>query len=190
MPTDTLNLGEIITTDQHRDAVHVAVAPVTAAGRLSPGEPVGFVGDTPGTVGAVNARHKSIGIVDPFLKGPVFKGERFWLFLYPGSITSLRHEWEHPAFGVATADADAEAKAMAKATAKAWIEELARKLRQPYEDLMAAALLWVEDGDYTNLGSERHKDVTEATWFTFWKHWSRLTGRTCEAPESFYNCVC
>src|SRR6476469_2438797 len=84
-------LGKLINEkEQKRDAVHVAVAPATAGERLSPGEPVSIVG-------GVAVRSKSaIGIVDPFLTGPVFERERFWVLRHPGSITNLRHECDHP----------------------------------------------------------------------------------------------
>jgi hypothetical protein len=36
--------------------------------------------------------------VDPFLADPVQPGQMFWLFLYPQTITGLRHVWEHLAF--------------------------------------------------------------------------------------------
>jgi hypothetical protein len=94
-------LGELITDgDRRRDAIHIAVAPVTAAVTagedLGPGWHVGFIrtGDTE-TVGPSD---QPIGLVDPFLQQPVRKGERFWLFLYPNTITGLRHVWTHPVF--------------------------------------------------------------------------------------------
>src|SRR5262245_3338274 len=100
-----LKLGELITDPAaERDAVHVAVAPVVAAEDLLPGQHVGFV--TPGDHEQVGATAITVGIVDPFLRQAVLRGERFWLLLYPQTITSLRHDWTHPAFDMPRALAD------------------------------------------------------------------------------------
>jgi hypothetical protein len=89
------NLGALPGDDARRDAVHIAVAPVVAAARLLPGQHVGFLED-----GRAGASEKPIGVVDPYLSEAVLPGQRFWLFLYPGTVTSLRHVWTHPAFTV------------------------------------------------------------------------------------------
>lgn len=83
--------------ERRRDAIHVAVAPVTAAGRLEPGQHIGF--QRPGDTEHVSPDSSNlIGIVDPFLPESVEPGERFWMFLYPQTITGMRHAWHHPAF--------------------------------------------------------------------------------------------
>jgi len=96
-----LGLGQIITTEQERDAIHIAIAPVTAARRLHPGDHVGL--DDEGKADDLCGSENYIGVVDPYLKKPVNRGERVWLFLYPGTITGLRHVWTHPAFAAAAA---------------------------------------------------------------------------------------
>lgn len=91
-----LGIGKLVENDgQGRDAIHVAVVPVIAAVRLRPGCRVGL--DEDGRAEISETRH-CIGIVDPFLEEWVEEGQKFWLFLYPGTITSLRHVWTHPAF--------------------------------------------------------------------------------------------
>jgi hypothetical protein len=95
-------LGQLIKDgDRRRDAIHIAVAPVTAADRLLPGQHVGLVQE--GNLELVGPCDRHIGVVDPFLAEAVEPGQRFWLFLYPGTITGLRHVWSHPAFTMAAA---------------------------------------------------------------------------------------
>lgn len=99
MDQTTPTLGKLLPpSERRRDAIHMAVAPCVAAETLSPGAHVGFwergnmevVGEMPS--------EKCFGIVDPFLREAVKPGDRFWVFIYPNTITSLRHVWTHPAF--------------------------------------------------------------------------------------------
>lgn len=92
---ESVKIGQLITEPVGRDAIHVAIAPVTAGEDLTPGALIGFdeaLGDT------VRARADGIGIVDPFLREAPQKGQRFYMFLLPNTITSLRHVWTHPQF--------------------------------------------------------------------------------------------
>jgi hypothetical protein len=93
-PMSDLKLGQIITTPQNKDAVHVAVAPVKAGELLIPGTRVSLANG----VAVQDFEDKAVGIVDPFLQRSVQVGESFWLFMFPGTTTGLRHEWFHPAF--------------------------------------------------------------------------------------------
>ncbi len=103
--SDTLKIGSIIKEPQQRDAVHMAIAPIVAARVLLPGFHVGI--DKDGLANTVGV--KTIGVVDPFLRGiSVGAGETFWLFLYPGEATALRHEWTHPALPVVNLGAKIE----------------------------------------------------------------------------------
>lgn len=95
---DTPNIGHLVEDgERRRDAIHIAVAPVTASQDLDPGDHVALVAGTDETVYWDNGEGPT-GIVDPFLTNTVKKGQRFWLFLYPNTITGLRHIWTHPAF--------------------------------------------------------------------------------------------
>lgn len=92
--TDALaTLGTIIGENEKRDAIHLAVEPMIAAHMLRPGDHVGLLGG-----GKAGHSEKPVGIADPYLTANIKPGERFWLLLYPGQVTSLRHTWTHPAF--------------------------------------------------------------------------------------------
>lgn len=91
----TPNIGELCHEGALRDAMHFAVAPVVAHHRLDPGTDVAV---TEGRAYSIIRDRGAVGIVDPFLQKEVEEGEQFWLFLYPNTITGLRHMWTHPAF--------------------------------------------------------------------------------------------
>lgn len=90
---DHLNLGHLAYGQTENDAVHIAATPLIAVEILRPGQHIGLDDD-----GKPTTQGETIGIVDPFLVRPVLPGQPFWLCLYPGTITSLRHHWTHPKF--------------------------------------------------------------------------------------------
>lgn len=180
-----LGLGHIITTPQQRDAIHVAVAPVVAATRLSPGEHV--LVDQYGA----RASSKGIGVVDPFLREEVKKGETFWLFLYPGTITSLRHDWTHPQMPVGEATKTPEP---VRSESEQWMRRWA--VRNMLADLMDYGYASSEDGAYEyairaghdmSVGPcENSRDHIDEEW---WNHWEAITGKQGQRDE-YFSCGC
>lgn len=183
MKSDNLELGKIISADQHRDAIHIAVAPVVAEAKLAPGQDIGFVeaGNTE-KVGTVCENY--IGIVDPFLKRCVFQGERFWMFLYPYTITSLRHDWTHPAFEPPIISLEEK-----------WLRDFADKMDLSYGRLLEGAREYVESlerggyGEYIIDGGRYEGASVPAE---FWEHYEKVTGHTVKAEHrgTFFSCSC
>jgi hypothetical protein len=92
-------IGEFLIGNEGRDAIHIAIAPVVAGEDLESGRDIEFSEEgNPVVVSAFIG--EGIGIVDPYLPRNVKKGERFYMFLYPNTVTSLRHVWTHPAFKI------------------------------------------------------------------------------------------
>jgi hypothetical protein len=181
--SDTLKIGQIIETEQHRDAIHIAVAPVTAGRTLLPGLHVGFAteGDTE-TV--TDAAEKLIGICDPFLSRKIEKGERFWMLLYPGSITSLRHDWTHPSF------AKEAVAPKANNESEEWLKWYADEVGLSYQAVMDAADAYVTSGRYHTFGYGTPEVVYEKRE-EFWKHYQIATGKTVEETDAtFFSCSC
>jgi hypothetical protein len=77
---EQVKVGQILTGPAGRDAIHVPVIPMVATRVMQPGE------------------RTANGCVDPFLDKPVQPGERYYLWVRPGTVTSLRHVWSAPAF--------------------------------------------------------------------------------------------
>ena len=178
-------LGKLISESEKRDAIHIALAPVVASQRLLAGQDIGFVAGNTEMVGRTG---KHIGIVDPFLKEPVSEGERFWMFLYPNTIASLRHEWEHPSFG-AVVSKPVPANGERKATSVGWLTRFADGLDLTYATLMDGAKEWVRDGEYlfggSNLEGEQIPDE-------FWTHYEIVTGEIVDHDKkcNFFSCYC
>lgn len=173
-----LKLGQIIEEERQRDAIHVAIAPVVAGEKLSPGDHVGFLPD-----GRFGESKDPVGVVDPFLKKTVKPGQSFWLFLYPGTITALRHEWTHPAFGKFHP---------AMPESEKWIREYADSdacAHLGYAELMSAAEMFVKYGEYLCHGG-RFEGMRVSD--EFWKHYQIVTGEAVpEAKQgSIFTCSC
>lgn len=168
-----LNFGHIIKTDElpERDAVHVAVAPMIAGEKLHPGDHVGIMAD--GHAGEVDP---TVGVVDPFLRKAVNRGEKFWLFVYPKTITNLRHLWSHPAFDVVKPN-------MSPHTI--WLRDFADSIPIDYETLMNGAKQFAERGDYLNCGELlQNADLPDE----FWEHFEAVTG--IKGSGNFFSCSC
>jgi hypothetical protein len=186
--TDALEtLGSIISENEKRDAIHLAVEPVIAAHFLQPGQDVGLRSDGSATTEDV----KLLGIVDPFLKEPVAEGERFWLVVYPRQITSLRHVWAHPDFP----EAPDVTLAPKYSASEQWIRDFAARMSLHYDVLMEGARDWVESkkaggwGEYLCFGG-----LLEGVSVPdeFWTHYEAVSGEKVEEDHrgSFFTCSC
>lgn len=183
--TDALEtLGMIITENEKRDAIHLAVENCIAAHALPPGAHVGLLPD--GRAGTVD---NPVGIVDPFLTRAVMAGERFWLVVYPRQIKSLRHVWEHPAF---PASGETEAPTQLNGS-EMWIRNFAAMIGTTYDRLMDGAADYVADGDYMSMGDNEAYSDYYGEFKTFWKHYRALTGTgpgEDRDEDCFLSCAC
>lgn len=189
---ENLEIGKLHTLEQHRDAVHMAIAPAVAGERLLSGQHVSIVGGK-----AVKAED-SVGIVDPFLRVSVKEGETFWIFLYPGTITSLRHEWTHPAFAQDTPEFTEAHKEMADRVAKRlqgktpsqqWITEYAESIGVTYDQMMAHAKDHADHGSYWVEGGRfEGENIPDG----FWDHYEKITGEEVKSGnrDNFFSCSC
>lgn len=121
-----------------------------------------------------------VGIVDPFLIDPVTSGQRFYLFLYPNTITSLRHEWTHPSFS---------AEAPNWPASEAWLRQFAEDVGLSYGAVMKAADEYVRFGEYHVFHGYDTPDRAYDT--DFWRHYEIITGTTVEDhAATFFTCSC
>lgn len=175
--TDALEtLGQIIDDTQRRDAIHLAVLPQIAVGKLFPGQDIGLV------EGGAGPADTNLGIVDPFLKATVQPGQRFWMILYPRMVTSLRHVWTHPAFP----DAEVSVDTSAKARSEEWLRRFCEQSDCPsYEKTIAAAMDC--DEEYLHFdGSDAHGEIPDE----FWDNVEIVTGQKVMKRASFFSCSC
>lgn len=188
-------LGTIPKGDEGRDAVHVAIVPVTAAEALLSGSPVKI--NSENRAEACKAKD-AIGVADPFRaqnNGAIAKGSWFWLCLYPKTITGLRHVWEHPWFDVVQKQKESEK----------WLRDFIASADCPdYDTVIAAALgehvEGVEGYNATayvvsryGTGTYLHfhgRDAHSAIPPEFWDHVENVTGKKCPVRANGFSCSC
>lgn len=199
MSNHTFELGKLITKPENRDATHIAIAPVVSMDKiLKPGQHVGLVEGCNDKVTAFPSSF--IGIVDPFLKEEVRKNQEFWLFLYPNTVTSLRHEWDHPAFNFNNKNVEIKAEdeeflkiQESKRKSKEWLSDFASRLSISYEDLMEAARIYAEDKECFCLDYDIPDFVYDEAK-EMWRHIENATSNPFVIPndktETFFRCAC
>lgn len=177
----TPTLGELISGDEERDAVHIAIVPVTAAIQLLPGEHIGLAQGQDRMLVCRVSKKDQIGIVDPFLKAPVQIGQQFYLLLYPNTVTSLKHHWTHPKF-----------PDIKMSPSEIWLRHFADSFYVDYEHMMEEVKEAIEnDNSHTSimtLGSSNEVDYDE-----FWGHYQMVTGEVLESDQTselYFRCTC
>lgn len=163
----SINIGSIILDEADRDAIHIAIFPLTAIERLCRGYYVKLAVSKFEAIRCTD-RHDAIGIVDPFLECEhVEKGERFWCFLFPNSITGLRHHWTHPAFDTGP---DVHKK---------WLLEFCDKWKFDCDELLEAATSDVGYRYATAYGRDLHdkSQLDEGEYELFWYHIEKFIGQ-------------
>lgn len=173
-------VGQILTDKAERDAIHMAIAPVMAGERLTPGDHVALDSGM-----AVAKPADTIGIVDPFLKSCVEAGQRFYLFLYPKTVTGMRHHWNHPAFTGADRQATPEEVRMRQS--KLVVSEIAKECGVTYARLIDA----LQNDEYINMGSNQdYRDIiTGSTEEALRHHAEIILGRKIKTTQPF-SCAC
>lgn len=200
--------GKLVPSDfpDERDAIHIATAAVFAEHDLNPGDHVGLTTEAADVMG--RSEIAPLGIVDPFLLGPVKKGERFWVFLYPGTIRSLRHNWSHPAFDKKSELVEAlkdsvhkrRMRTFAASLPSAGYEEhwddatntyVVTEVGRPHtmEEVLDRAKAYVQNGEYWAQGGDFEG---QGLYPEFWTDFEVLTGIACPESEryAFFSCSC
>jgi hypothetical protein len=193
--TDALHtLGTIISENEKRDAIHLAVENVIAGERLWPGADIGISPEGR----AYRKGFKLIGIVDPFIKDGIDAGQRFWLVIYPRQITSLRHMWTHP--DLPEPDGVPVSKT-AKEVSEQWLRQYVATADCPDYDTVIKLATGEQvvlddyygashnDGEYINVyGQDAHGAIPPE----FWDHVEIVTGQKIPQSEraEYFNCSC
>lgn len=203
--TKEAKLGEIIAKvgeQNQRDAVHIAVIPMLAADDLQPGEHVALLpGPEPRAYGVhveewrdgerrAKNGHGAIGIVDPFLVGYVKAGQYFWLCLYQGQVTTLRHAWTHPAIpdeGASPAQVGDDVAASA-----AWLRAYAHRVK-PYDkpdEAFAELMSELGENRLHYNGKDLHSRGEVIDEFDLMHHASIVLGKRLDLGEFSFSCSC
>ena len=168
-------IGTLLDGTEARDAVHIAVLPVIAGEALACAEPVRVYD---GVAKRAQPGETALGLVDPYLREGVKVGMRCYVFLYPGTITSLRHEWTHPALAdVPDHVARRALDLLGGEYSVRWLRQFAALHAHSYERLVEEATALATTGR-GSIGTRMNDDPSDLLTPEFWEHIKRVTGIT------------
>lgn len=184
-------IGKLIPQDAEveRDAIHVAVIPLVAGeSHLFRGDAVRLGPDNTAYKGGYRKEGYSpdIGIVDPFLDWTIKKGQRFWCFLFPGSIVGMRHHWRHPIL-------DGESRKNMDSSER-WLRDVFNTYNADFDQFMKDAIKG--EPEFCAMGKSLHcwanlpGDIRER----FWKEVKTYLGEESVSEEliqrTLWTCSC
>ena len=187
-------IGQKLSEDEtRRDAVHIAIMPVKCGegGWLHRGETVRFDYGSKEVVGRCSME-RAVGIIDPYLPiDGVAPGERCWMFMFPGTVTGMRHEWSHPALVPVSEPGPLSESEL-------WLQGFADKWNFNYTQMIEQASTTPKPGNRNYItadGIDLHKseDLGGEDHALFWQHLAQLTGKqfSNEHIERFvWSCSC
>lgn len=182
MKDETLeSIGTVLTRTMPRDAVHFAVVQAVAATALKPGTSV-WVTDRRTMMAAPCAPKERLGIVDPFLAVPLKGGQSFWIFLNPGSITSLKHFWTHPGLP------ELHPSGLHHKDAEDFLRECAERFGSTFEELLEE----IRGGRVTVGMNQDFADDPEQLK-KFWDSAEIILGETFDGghrARAYFSCAC
>lgn len=189
-----VKLGQLITEEVKRDAIHIALTPVRANEKLRPGQHVGL---KPGSELFVGNFTPYIGIVDPFLTKPVKKDDIFYLCLYQNTVTGMRHHWIHPSFK----EEDVSIKPLLTVKsdidiAKEGLASIAQMAGVSYDKLYSALIDYAKYDQYTYNGdNEDYSNVSIYNKMKMWEYFTLISGiENTDTDNGYYampfSCSC
>lgn len=184
-----LNLNELPGPDAVRDAIHIAVIPLIAGEDLYGGAVQLKVGTKNVALRAKDSYYggESIGIVNPWhpasqgdYENVVRKGEAFYCLLNPGSVTGMRHHFQHPVF-------DSEPVEMSDS--ESWLRQFAQEWNFDFDELIKVGVNVQKATDrwqywITACGRDLHSagELGEDCDL-FWYHLERHTGKQVDKDK-------
>ena len=172
-----------------RDAIHVAVFPMIAGeDHLHAGQKVRIKRGTTnvalradynepeGGMSSMPTDGDAIGVVDPFIGGwsSIRKGQGFYCFLTPGTVTGMQHHWKHTLIDNPIETTNEH---------EAWLLDFAEKYNFDYNTMVAEAISTDKSqwGRYVVArGVDLHgaDDLDAGELEAFWQHIEGLSGKT------------
>lgn len=196
MTETQFRLGKPIEGAADRDAIHIAVVPVTLVqtrkyDRFERGQILKLiVGTTDQAQSMPNEGYEKHGygsqgdgVLDPFMQGSIEAGQRVWMFLYPNTVQGMRHHWTHPRFDAPETFTESET----------WLRRFADRWGMDYDRMISEAQS--REGDILAVGRDLHGayELDPGDEITFWSDLETLTGKRFdqEHRESIcWTCTC
>ncbi len=202
---DPINsIGKKLTGIEERDCVHIALMPAIAAEEVYPGEEVALAYGTKNTIKPASSSYgiKTIGIVDPFIGLPnsgedhtwrsriIEKGEKCYVFLFPGTVNGMRHQWHHPEIDKALTPVS---------PAEEWLRKFADRWNFDYDEMISSAIQEPDEdgfgGYITSRGKDLHSvsDIDYEDLKMFWECIESITGASFSQKHKDaldWSCTC